>query len=197
MTWVGWFYATLITIDVSEANLKKASENKAKGKRLRVVKSPQTPDAGAAKSKFVGTADIELQAQLMVEFLGIMGVTTEDIVSGSEKATNCVKRFGAVISGIDPQDEIQGMLAIQLIGAHHMSTEFARRAMHPQQHTEGVDANVSRAAQFMKIFIEQAACLQRLKGKRSEQRIVIERVDVHQGGQAIVGTVTPRGEGEG
>ena len=185
--------------------MKKAAESTAKGKRLVVVKAAQIPDAGAAKpeiplnSKFksMGTKDTELQMQFMLEALGVLGITTEDVISGSGKATSGVKRFGAAISGIDPHDEIQGMLAIQLFATHCMAMEFSRRAMHQQQCTEGVDANVARASQFMKVFMEQVGCLQKLRGRGSQQKVTVEHVHVHQGGQAIVGTVTTGGEGEG
>jgi hypothetical protein len=185
--------------------MKKAAESTARGKRLKVVKAAQIPDAGAAKpkirrnSKFksLGTKDTELQMQFLLESFGAMGITAEDLVSGSGKATSGAKRIGAAISGIDPQDEIQGMLAIQLFATHCMSMEFSRRAMHPEQRGDGVDANVARVTQFMKIFLEQVACLQKLRGRGSQQKVVVEHVHVHQGGQAIVGTVTPGGEGEG
>ena len=181
--------------------MKKAAESTAKGKRFKVVKAAQIPDAGAAKpkiarnSKFksMGTKDTELQMQFMLESLGVMGITAEDLVLGSGKATSAAKRIGAAISGIDPQDEIQGMLAIQLFAAHVMAMEFSRRAMHPQQSTELIDANVGRATKFMKTFMEQVGCLQKLKGQGSQQKITVKHVHVHSGGQAIVGTVTPRG----
>jgi hypothetical protein len=185
--------------------LRKAAESKAKGKRLQVVKNAQISDAGAAvpimarssKFKSMGTKDTELQMQFILEGLGFLGITTEDVTSGSGKATSGVKRFGAAISGINPRDEIQGMLAIQLFAAHSMSMEFSRRAMHPEQRSEGIDINVARATQFMKIFLEQVACLQKLRGQGSQQKVTVEHVHVHQGGQAIVGAVTPGGEGEG
>ena len=183
--------------------MKKTAESTAKGKRLVVVKAAQKPDAGADKpeipldSKFksMGTKDTELQMQFMLESFGVMGITAEDLVSGSGKATSGAKRIGAAISGIDPQDEIQGMLAIQLFAAHCMAMEFSRRAMHPEQRCDGVDANVARASQFMKVFMEQVACLQKLRGRGSQQKVTVEHVHVHQGGQAIVGTVAPGGGG--
>jgi len=73
---------------------------------------------------------------------------------------------------------------------------FCRRAVHPDQNSEGIDANVARASQFMKVFLEQVTCLQKLKGQAGQQRVTVEHVHVNQGGQAIVGMVTPRGEGE-
>ncbi len=174
--------------------MKKVTENTAKGKGLRVVKAAQTPNARAAK-KFLGTSDIELQLQLMFESTSLMGVTVEDLIAG--KGLSAGKRVAAAIRGIDPQDELQGLLAVQLFASHNLAMTFCRRAVHPEQNSEGTDANVARATQFTKIFLEQVTCLQKLKGQAAQQRVVVEHVTVHQGGQAIVGAVTPRGEGEG
>ena len=41
----------------------------------------------------------------------------------------------------------------------------------------------------MRIFVEQADALQRLRGKAGQQTVTVEHVHVHEGGQAIVGTV--------
>jgi hypothetical protein len=174
--------------------LKKVKEKTVKGKGLRALKDAQTPDAGPAK-KFLGTSDLELQLQLMFESTSLMGVTTEDVIAG--KGLSAGKRVAAAISGIDPQDELQALLAVQLFAAHNLSMTFCRRVVHPEQNSEGIDTNVARATQFMKIFLEQVACMQKLKGRAAQQRVVVEHVHVHQGGQAIVGTVTPGGEGEG
>jgi hypothetical protein len=83
-----------------------------------------------------------------------------------------------------------------MFGAHHMVMESQKRAVAPQQCTGGIDANVGRATQIMRIFLEQIAAMQKLKGKGSQQKVTVERVQVYQGGQAIVGAVAPRGEGE-
>ncbi len=122
-----------------------------------------------------------------------MGVTVEDLIAG--KGLSAGKRVAAAIRGIDPQDELQGLLAVQLFAAHNLSMTFCRLAVHPEQTSEGINANVTRASQFMKLFLEQAACLQKLKGQAGQQKVTVKHVHVHQGGQAIVGAVTPRGEG--
>jgi hypothetical protein len=184
--------------------LKKALKSATKVKSLGVKKNhpasgEKTDNLESAPHPsgkiFLGTLDTELQLQFMVESLGVMGITPEDVLS--EKATSAAQRFIAALSGIDPQDEIQGMLGVQLFASHCMCMEFSRRAMHPEQRGEGVDANLDRVVRFMKIFLEQVACLQKLRGKAAQQKVVVEHVHVHQGGQAVVGAVTPRGEGEG
>ncbi|MEW6658020.1 MAG: hypothetical protein AB1424_05120 [Thermodesulfobacteriota bacterium] len=180
--------------------MKKVAEKATKDKRLVVKKNCPTqceegtmPESSPnTHGKFLGTTDIELQLQFMGQCWGALGVTTEQIKKGMEKI---FEHIHAAVGGINPENELEGMLAVQMFSAHVMSMEFSRRAMHPQQHSEGVDANVARASQFMKVFLEQVACLQKLKGKASQQKVTVEHVHVHQGGQAIVGTVTPRGEG--
>jgi hypothetical protein len=74
---------------------------------------------------------------------------------------------------------------------------FLKRAALEGQYSEAVDANVLRAIRLMRVFSEQVEAVQKLKGKAGQQRVTVEHVHVHEGGQAIVGTVTPRGPGRG
>ena len=175
--------------------MKKAAESTAKGKRLKTIETPPAPEpkrpSGPTKL-FMGTTNRELQYQLMTQSWGAMGVTEEKVKKEME---HYVHRIHAAIGGIDPQNAVEGMLAVQMVGAPNMAMEFSRREMHQQQCTEGVDANVARASQFMKVFMEQVACLQKLRGRGSQQSVRVEHVHVNQGGQAIVGTVAPGGEG--
>jgi hypothetical protein len=46
---------------------------------------------------------------------------------------------------------------------------------------------------LMRVFNEQVDTMAKLKGKSGQQRVVVEHVNVQGGGQAIVGTVVPRG----
>jgi len=185
-----------------EVTLKQAAESATKEKHLRVKRNHPVPrkKTNSLKStphpggKFLGTADMELQYQFMAQSWGAMGVTEEDLKKEMEKYFN---RAHAAIAGVDPKNEVEGMLAVQMVGAHNMAMELSRRAMHKQQCSEGVDVNVARATQFMKIFLEQVACMQKVKGRAAQQRVVVEHVHIHQGGQVIVGMVTPGGEGEG
>ena len=48
----------------------------------------------------------------------------------------------------------------------------------------------------MRVFNEQVEIMAKLKGKSSQQRVVVEHITVAAGGQAIVGTVIPGGRGE-
>jgi hypothetical protein len=175
--------------------LKKKSESTEKGKSLKIPKTPPAPASTKPDDPnefFLGTSNLELQFKYVAQSWGAMGVTAEDLKGGMEKF---VEPVHAAIAGVNPRNEIEAMLAVQMVGAHNMAMEFSRRAMHPKQYPEVVDTNVARVIQVMRIFIEQVACLQKLKGQGSQQKVTVEHVHVHQGGQAIVGAVTSRGEG--
>ena len=78
---------------------------------------------------------------------------------------------------------------VQMIAANHAALLFLRRATADGQTVEGADGNVLRATRLMRLFIEQLAAMAKLKGKASQQKVVVEHVHVHSGGQAVVGTV--------
>jgi hypothetical protein len=62
------------------------------------------------------------------------------------------------------------------------------RAAAPDQSDLGVEVNVNRATKLMRTFASQVEALCRYRGK-GEQKMVVEHVNVHKGGQAIVGPV--------
>jgi hypothetical protein len=77
-----------------------------------------------------------------------------------------------------------------MIGVHNSSIKFLMRATGDNQTFKGMDANVLRATRLMRLFNDQLEAYAKLKGKTSEQKVTVEHVHVHGGGQAIVGNVT-------
>jgi hypothetical protein len=71
-----------------------------------------------------------------------------------------------------------------------MALMFLNRATLPEQTVDGVDRNVVRATRLMRLHLEQIEAMQKLKGKAGQQKVTVEHVHVHEGGQAIVGAVT-------
>ncbi len=107
-------------------------------------------------------------------------------------------RASAVMAEMAPQNATEAMLATQMIAAHDVALMFLRRATLDNQTFDGIEANVHRASRLMRIFNEQLEAMQKLKGKASQQKVTVEHVHVHEGGQAIVGAVqtgvAPRAE---
>lgn len=98
----------------------------------------------------------------------------------------------AFLAGVNPQDVTEGMMAAQLYASHAASMECYRRAMLPGQSIEGKQINLTLAAKLTKANATQVEALKKYRSK-GEQKVVVEHVHVHAGGQAIVGQVTPGG----
>ena len=85
------------------------------------------------------------------------------------------------------------MLAVQMVATHFAATRALRRLKGsdtvPQQ-----DSNGNLAVKLLRTFAAQTEALQRYRGK-GQQKVTVEHVLVHTGGQAIVGSVSQSGEG--
>jgi hypothetical protein len=96
--------------------------------------------------------------------------------------------------GIAPQDELEGMMAAQLIASHSAAMECYRRAMLGEQSFEGRRENLAQANKLSRTFATLLEALNRHRGK-GQQKVTVEHVHVHSGGQAVVGVVEPTGGG--
>src|SRR5829696_772786 len=94
--------------------------------------------------------------------------------------------------GIGPKDELEGMLAGQIIAAHNAAMECYRRAMIPEQSFEGRKENLTQANKLSRTYATLLEALNRHRGK-GQQKVTVEHVHVHSGGQAIVGAVEAGG----
>ena len=95
--------------------------------------------------------------------------------------------------GISPRDELEGMMAAQLIAAHNAAMECYRRAMIGEQTFEGRRENLAQANKLSRTYAALVEALNRHRGK-GQQKVTVEHVHVHAGGQAVVGMVaTPPG----
>ena len=103
----------------------------------------------------------------------------------------------ALMYSIAPKDEIEAMLACQMLVAHVASMDATRRALHVEQTAGGRAAYLSLARKLMTLFTAQMDALNRHRGKGTTQKIVVERVLVAPGAQAIVGAITNGGRGDG
>lgn len=118
-------------------------------------------------------------------------------LANSNKETATQKQYAALIAmiGIAPRDEVEGMLAAQMVGIHNASMECLRRAMIGEQTFEGRESNLSQANKLSRTYATQMEALNRYRGK-GQQKMTVEHVHVHAGGQAIVGNVNhPEGGG--
>jgi hypothetical protein len=98
--------------------------------------------------------------------------------------------------GIAPKDELEGMIAGQLIASHNAAMECYRRAMIGEQSFEGRRENLTQANKCSRTYAALLEALNRHRGK-GQQKVVVEHVNVHAGGQAVVGNVSTPAPGGG
>jgi hypothetical protein len=101
----------------------------------------------------------------------------------------------AALVGIGPKDEIEGMIAAQLLAAHNAAMECYRRAMLGEQTFEGRQESLNQANKLSRTLAALVEALDRHRGK-GQQKVTVEHVHVHSGGQAVVGMVETPGGGD-
>ncbi len=109
-----------------------------------------------------------------------------DLSEAEENQT--ISAVVAILRSIRPQDEIEGMLAVQMIATHNAAMECLRRSILPEQTYAGRDLNLRHATKFLSIFAKQMETLNKNRGK-GQQKVTVEHVQIQSGGQAIVGSV--------
>jgi hypothetical protein len=101
----------------------------------------------------------------------------------------------AMIDGLKPQNEIEGMLAVQMAVTHGLAMKFSARLYSgkietiPQQ-----DSAALTLSRLQRAFTTQIDSLSNMR-RGGRQKVTVEHVHVYPGGQAIVGDVTHLGRG--
>ena len=140
-----------------------------------------------AVMRAMGTSDRDFFDGLMLQLVNAS--------QGKGPADNAVDFMISVIRGIEPRDQIETMLAAQMAAVHSAMMTFARRLAH----VDNIQQQDSAERAFNKLARTFAAQVEALKNYRSkgEQRMVVQHVNVAEGGQAIVGNVNTPTPGVG
>ena len=149
-------------------------------KTLAVQMTQQACDACSQSSDFL---DVLLTQTVNSAPLGL--------VAEDRKNQFAAAAAGALI-GIKPKGEIEGMLAAQLVACHNAVMECYRRAMNSQLPAR--DYYLNQANKLSRTYAILLDNLNKHRGK-GQQKVTVEHVHVHQGGQAIVGHIEHKGEG--
>jgi len=94
------------------------------------------------------------------------------------------------LKGIAPKDEVEAMLAAQLIATHNSAMECYRRAMHSEQSFEGRQMNLKFASKLSNSHVALVDALKRYRG-RGKQEIIVKHVRVEDEVQRVPATVPP------
>lgn len=168
------------------------TRRKAKGeKEAKTVIANDPEDRKGALKSLGGSQSDHWNNTLAMQAIGGLWLKH----SGEHEQNRQLAATVAALSGIAPRDELEGMMAAQLIAAHNAAMECYRRAMIGEQTFEGRRENLSQANKLSRTWATLLDALNKHRGK-GQQKVTVEHVHVHAGGQAVVGTVERPGGGD-
>lgn len=151
---------------------------------LQITFSHAEPDiAHILMMADLGTCDPDFLAGVQGQ-VAIIGAHGRQIDEG---ASNFLL---SVVRGVQPRDELEAMLAVQMGAIHQATMMMARRLNHVENITQQ-DAAERALNKLARTYATQMEALKRYR-TRGQQKVTVEHVTVNQGGQAIVGAVNHR-----
>ncbi|MEL6977356.1 MAG: hypothetical protein AAGM38_01590 [Pseudomonadota bacterium] len=160
-------------------------------RRSRPLVEIDPPGAGAGKLKSVaGSSSDDWNNVIANQTLNTVWFADAD----DDEILRLYKASIEGLAGLRPRDELEGMAAAQLIAAHNAAMECYRRAMLQGQTFEGRRENLNQANKLTRSWATLLDALHKHRGK-GQQKVTVEHVHVHAGGQAVVGAVESGGAG--
>jgi hypothetical protein len=165
-------------------------ENKTRGVLALATKMENEPDAKRIFKELGGSESSGWNVILADQVMRSIWLDNSDDATRDRHLVAVLE----ALRGIRPKDEIEGMLATQMIACHNATMECYRRAMMGGQSFEGRTMNLGHATKLSRTYATLVEALNRHRGK-AQQKVVVEHVTVNAGGQAIVGNVEATGGG--
>ncbi len=137
-----------------------------------------------------GVTDPDAATRLLSQLLGVLHPDTSQPVDPA-----LINQALALVQGIGPADATEAMLAVMLVGAEFAAMDLMRRATHPAQSAPGRQTYAGLSLKAIRTFAHLLEALNHSRGKGVTQRVIVERVTVEAGGQAVVGAVARMGGG--
>ena len=97
----------------------------------------------------------------------------------------------AFVDGVGARDEMEACLAVAMYGSHAVGMDLLARARQAGS-AELAAIYTNAATKLHRTFVAQAETIAKLR-RGGEQKVTVEHVHVHAGGQAIVGAVSSGG----
>jgi len=107
-----------------------------------------------------------------------------------EEANN---NYLAMMAELKPQDAFEGMLVSQMSATHIQAMDCLRIASAKKEYSKIFERFQNQGIKLMRLYNQQLETLDKHR-RKGTQKMTVEHVHVHEGGQAIVGNVT-QGDG--
>ena len=140
--------------------------------------------------------DLETGYALLMEALGtdsiafaggLIGQIASAASKGQELNEKDLNFMLSMVKGVEPRDQIEAMLAAQMAAVHNATMTYAKRLniADTLMESEAAEQTFNKLA---RTFTTQVAALKQYR-TGGQQKMTVEHVHVHDGGQAIVGNV--------
>ena len=137
-----------------------------------------------------GVTDPDVATRLLSQLLGVLQPDTSEPVDAA-----LVNQALGFIRGVGPKDTAEAMTATLMAATHHAAHDCLRRAMHPAQSPGGRAMYVSLAMKATRAFAQLKQSFDVGRGKVTTQRVVVERLTVEPGAQAVIAVDARQGGG--
>jgi len=153
------------------------------------------------------TAHVHLLITDEAEFSASVGSESEAFTNGIFSSMSLAAQSGdivdekqanfalSIIRGLHPRDQMEALLGAQMAAIHIATMQTAAKLGRAKK-LQLIDQYERALNRLARTFAAQVEALKRYRSK-GEQRVYIERVNVAEGGQAIVGPVSHGGRGGG
>ena len=155
------------------------------------LKDPDDPLYEVKELEALGTPDRDLQNRLIDQVIHTFEGTVSNGEVDHNKFVPAYNSTMAILTGIQPQDVIEGMLTVQMIGVHNMAMNYMGKATRTDR-VDFMSTYMNGATKMLRTFAAQMEALKKYR-TGGQQKMTVEHVHVNEGGQAIVGTVNQGG----
>ena len=97
----------------------------------------------------------------------------------------------AAMQELKPQNSLEGMLCSQLVSLHSLGMTYLQRSENAEMRFHQ-DPDLNNAVKLLRLQHETIECLMKLR-RNGEQKVIVQHVQVNDGGQAIVGSILQGG----
>jgi len=115
-------------------------------------------------------------------------IASSNVLPGQDGYDGEVNGILQQFASLEPGNYLETMLISQMIQVNSAAGKCMKLAFLKDQTQQARELNVNLATKLQRTFVSQIEALQKLRGKGG-QKVTVEHVNVHEGGQAIVGNV--------
>jgi hypothetical protein len=169
----------------SQAPLSNRRVEAASEKTLKPATAVAVKNKAAVARVPVGAGKISAEVHLWLQVQCAQIVPADD----PQRFDAAMRAAIEMMTEFQPKNILEAMLCAQMFAVHNLAMVALSRAFRSDESPASTIAHTNCSTKLARIYLDQLSTLQRLRGKGAQQHVTVEHVHVHDGAQAIVGTI--------